>query len=345
MLKEFQNIMPDKVPNRLPPMREVQHAIDLIPGSTLPNLLHYRMSPTENEELSRQIQQLLDKGFIQESLSPCAVLVLLTPKDGSWRMCVDSQAINKITVKYRFPIPHLDDMLDLLCGSSIFTKIDLRSGYHQIRMQVGDEWKTAFKTKDGLFKWLVMPFGLTNAPSTFMRVMTQILKPFLGKFVVVYFDDILIFSRSVQEHLSHVEQVLKVLRAEQLYINKAKYSFMRQSAKFLGFIISNQSVEADPAKVQAVQQWPTPQNLSEIQSFHGLATFYRLFICNFSTIMAPITECLKEKTFVWSMAATKAFTEIKNKMGHAPVLKLPDFSKIFEVACDVSHVGIGGVLS
>jgi hypothetical protein len=143
--------------------------------------------------------------------------------------------------------------------------------------------------------------------------MMQVLKPFSGKFVVVYFDDILIFSRSVQEHLSHVEQVLKVLRAEQLYFNKDKCSFMRKSAKFLGFIISNQGVEADPAKVQYVQQWPTPQNLSEVRSFHGLATFYRRFIRNFSTIMAPITKCLKEKNFAWSMAAAKAFTEIKKK--------------------------------
>ena len=153
------------------------------------------------------------------------------------------------------------------------------------------------QNKRCLFEWLVMPFGLTNAPSTFMRVMMQVLEPFLGKFVVVYFDDILIFSQSMQEHLSHVEQVLRVLRAEQLYINKDKCSFMRKNAKFLGFIISDRGIEADPAKVQVVQQWPTPKNLSEIRSFHGLATFYRQFIRNFSTIIAPITECLKGKNF------------------------------------------------
>ena len=164
--------------------------------------------------------------------------------------------------------------------------------------------------RSGLFEWLVMPFGLTNAPSTFMRVMTQVLKPFLGKFVVVYFDDILIFSQSLQDHLSHVEQVLKVLRAEQLYINRDKCSFMKKSVKFLGFIISDEGVEADPAKVQAIQNWPTPQNFSEVRSFHGLATFYRRFIRSFSTIMAPITECLKEKKFLWSTVAAKAFSEI-----------------------------------
>jgi len=260
-------------------------------------------------------------------------------------MCVDSRAINRITIKYRFPIPRLDDMLDMMAGAQIFSKIDLKSGYHHIRICPGDKWKIAFKTKDGLYEWLVMPFGLSNAPSTFIRVMTQVLRPFIGKFLVVYFDDILIYSKTKKEHFDHLIQVCTTLKKASLFANVKTCSFLTDQVVFLGFIVSWKGVSADPQKVQAIVDWPEPKTIYEVRSFHGLATFYRCFIKGSSTIMSPITDCLKQGEFKWSQGANRAFEEVKKKITEAPVMRLPDFTKVFEVECDASGVGIGGVLS
>jgi hypothetical protein len=208
-------------------------------------------------------------------------------------MCIDCRAINNITVHYRYPIPCLDNMLDELSGAVIFSKVDLRSGYHQIRMKLGDEWKTAFKTKFGLYKWLVMPFGLTNAPSTFMRLMNKVLWAFIGLFVVVYFDDILIYSKSIEEHLEHLRAVFDALRAARLFGNMEKCTFCTQRVSFIGYVVTPHGIEVDSSKIATIPEWPTPTMVTQIRSFLRLAGFYRRFIRDFSSIAAPLHELTK----------------------------------------------------
>jgi hypothetical protein len=184
------------------------------------------------------------------------------------------EEINKITIKYRFPLPRMDDLMDCLSGAKYFSKIDLKSDYHQICMREGDEWKTTFKTNEGLYEWLVMPFGLTNAPSTFMRLMNEVLREFIGKTFIVYLDDILVFSKTVAEHLKHFPTVMQRLQQEKLLINMKKSSFMKTELIYLGFVISTDKLRMDPDKVGVIKNWPSPKNIFEVRSFHGLDSFY-----------------------------------------------------------------------
>jgi hypothetical protein len=256
----------------------------------------------------------LDKGLIRESLSPCVIPMVLSPKkDGGWRMCTDSRAINKITIRYRFPLPRMDDLMDCLSGANFFSKVDLKSGYHQIRMREGNEWKTTFKTNEGLYEWLVMLFGLMNAPSTFMRLMNEVLKEFIRKFSIVYLDDILIFRKIREEHLKHLAAVMRKPQQEKLLMNMRTSSFMKKELIYLGFVISENELKMDPSKVEVIKNWPSPRNVFEVRIFHGLASFYRKFIRNFSGISAAMMDNFKKrhKSFHWTEEAEKSFNLLK----------------------------------
>jgi hypothetical protein len=236
-------------------------------------------------------------------------------------MCVDCCAINNITIRYRHPIPRLDDMLDEISGAILFSMIDSRTGYHQIQMMLGDEWKTAFKTKFGLYERLVMPFGLTNTPSTFMRFMNEGMRAFIGKFVVVYFDDILIYSKSLEDHLDHLHVVLDALCSAHLFGNLDKCNFCTNRVSFLVYVVIAQGVEVDHAKIDAIHCWPTPTTITQIRSFLGLAGFYHRFVCNFSTIAAPLNDLTKKGApFTWGTSQEEAFMILKDMLTHAPLL-------------------------
>nr|MDZ8003588.1 RNase H-like domain-containing protein [Nostoc sp. DedSLP05] len=334
-----------ELPGNPPPSRNMEHIIELEPGKGPTIVRPYRYGHKQKTEIERLTQELLDSGAIIPSKSPYAAPVILCrKKDGSFRMCVDYRALNKITLKNKYPIPRMDDIIDELHGAKYFTKIDLRSGYHQIPIRAQDTEKTAFRTHQGLYEFKVMPFGLTNAPATFQANMNHVFAKFLRKFVMVFFDDILIYSRTWEEHLDHIQQVLEVLRSNQFYAKLSKCSFGKETLEYLGHIIGREGLRIDSSKVQAIIDWPIPKNVSKLRGFLGMTGYCRQFIKGYATIAGPLTDLTKKGNFSWNEKAGHSFEELKKCISTAPVLALPDFSQPFIVECDASGTGIGATL-
>ncbi|GKB06137.1 putative reverse transcriptase domain-containing protein [Tanacetum coccineum] len=330
----------------LPPTRQVEFQIDLVPGAAPVARAPYRLAPSEMKELSEQLQELSDKGFIRPSSSPWGAPVLFVKKkDGSFRMCIDYRELNKLTVKNRYPLPRIDDLFDQLQGSSVYSKIDLRSGYHQLRVREEDIPKTAFRTRYGHYEFQVMPFGLTNAPAVFMDLMNRVCKPYLDKFVIVFIDDILIYSKDKKEHEEHLKAILELLKKEELYAKFSKCEFWIPKVQFLGHVIDCQGIHVDPAKIESIKDWASPKTPMEIHQFLGLAGYYRRFIEGFSKIAKPMTKLTQKKVaFEWGDKQEAAFQTLKNKLCSAPIVALPQGAENFIVYCDASHKGLGAVL-
>ena len=348
VLKKYASVF-EPLQAGLPPDGSVQHHIDLQPEARPKARPPYRLSKFEEEECVRQLKVYLDMGHIQPSKSPYGAPVLFArKKNGKLRFCVDYRALNDQTIKDKFPLPRIDDLLDRLQGATVFSKLDLAQGYHQVQVAPEDVHKTAFTTQAGHFEFRVMPFGLCNAPATFQRLMNSTLSPYLGRFCMVYLDDIIVFSKNSEDHQDHLDQVLSKLAEAGLKAQLTKCEFGMAKLEFLGHVVSADGIQMDPSKVQAMTDWPVPKNVTEVKGFLGLLNYYRRFIQNFARLALPLTELTKDEaklSFAWTPQAHAAFTALKQKMVTGPVLQMPDLQRPFQVHTDACLFAAGAVLA
>jgi len=345
---EFQSIFAKEDFDILPEHRKWDHAIELIPGAEPKLLKVYPLSPLEQEELDAFLKENLRTGRIRPSKSPIAAPVFfIKKKDGSLWLVQDYHALNAVTVKNRYSLPLISELVSQLRGAKYFTKLDIRWGFNNVRIKPGDKWKAVFRTNHGLFEPLVMFFGMTNSPATFQTMMNDIFRTLIAEgIVVVYLDDILIFMRTEEEHEQAVRRVLEVLAEHKLFLHPEKCEFHRKEIEYLGLVISENKVAMDPVKVAGVRDWPTPENRTDVQAFIGFVNFYRRFIRDFSTIARPLFDLTcSNRAWNWDAKEQEAFEGLKMAVTTAPVLISPQDSEPFCIEADSSDFASGAVLS
>ncbi|GBG68171.1 hypothetical protein CBR_g2723 [Chara braunii] len=348
LLREYRDVFPPYVSySSIPPMRDMEHRIRLEPNYHIQHRAPYRISVPETQELKRQIDELLRQGFIKTSTSPWSALVLFDrKKDDTLRLCLDYHGLNEYTARNSYPMSRADDLFDCLSGHHFFTKIDLRSGYHQICVAEEDQPKTAFRSRFGHYEFTVMPFGLRNAPATFQAAMNTMFQDVLEDSVLVYIDDILVYNRTLEEHLFHLRTVLQRLRDHGFYAKLSKCCFAQTKVDLLGHQVSEHGLYMDDSKIQAIVDWPTPTSLPALRSFLGLTNYYGHFLKNYVVYTAQLTPLTRGRLpFHWTPAHEDAFCSLKRLVTSALVLHLPDYSRPFIVTTDTSDFAIGAVLS